>query len=155
MYLDHIKARFEQAPTPMFKPQGVRIEQIRELEAMMGLRFPAAYTEFLLWMGANANLLLDYGNCDFNKLSVLTKNVEFALWSYGTDDAELSLSKTDLVFWTDVNSYRFYLIEARDNDDPPVYFADAQRLRMGFSQTHLRFSDFINEAVERKIAAAL
>jgi hypothetical protein len=155
MYLERIKERFEQAPTPLFKPEGVVLEQIVALETKMALRFPAAYTEFLEWMGGNASLLLNNGMCNFADLPTFNKEVAFVLWSYGTDDAELSLSKTDLVFWKTANSYRFYLIEARDNPDPPVYYADAQKLRFGFSQTHFRLTDFISEALEREIAARL
>jgi hypothetical protein len=98
MYLDQIKERFEQAPTAMYQPYGVEAEQVAELEAEMGLSFPAAYTEFLLWTGQNASLLLDYGKSNFDELSSFPEEVSSVLYGYSTDEMELRLPEDALVF---------------------------------------------------------
>ncbi len=93
-------------------------ENIEKLERQLGLPLPAAYKEFLLWMGAGAGRFMDH--LDFCVGDVLY-NQETAP-EIMEDHCREPLPEDAIVFAMGGQGYEFYFLRAFDGDNPPIHY---------------------------------
>src|SRR5437764_15449035 len=119
MYLDKAKARFNELP-------GAGVQQLRpctqseveEMERQLGLSFPPAYREFLLWMGHDAGEMLAGSNYRWHELPTLR---EWAVELLSGNNFPQALPEDAVVFLMH-QGYQFMFFRASEGSDPAVYY---------------------------------
>ena len=130
MYLDRAKERFLEFcqtvskyhnPSSPYIPVPSSEGEIKAMEKTLNLSFPAAYQEFLLWMGKGAGSFMDSYVC---VLRTLPRNKEDAIELMEGDACTDILPKDAIVFaWGNQGCY-FSFIRASEGDNPPVHDYD-------------------------------
>lgn len=117
MHLDSIKARYHAAYTEPV--EGCTIEELTRLEETLNRAFPAAYREFLLWVGRDAGALFD-GSSEYRHFALL------AMQDSAREIAQASgypePLPDDAIVFHSYDDTQFDFIRASEGDDPTVYF---------------------------------
>jgi hypothetical protein len=118
MYLEKVKARLEELHLAQLdKIIPCTEEEVRTLEQEVGLSLPAAYREFLLWMGHGTDGLLRGSDCLYEDLILLQRD---AVGLMKEDDYPEPLPEDAFVFLMH-QGYQFGFFRTSEGDDPPVY----------------------------------
>jgi hypothetical protein len=119
--------------------------EIEELEEWVGHCLPAAYREFLLWMGHSGGAFLQGSNCFYNDLESLQSDAKGLLEA---DRFSGELPGAAFVFFY-AQGYQFNFFHLCEGDDPPVFlYYEENPVRTYFSQIYTRFSEFILKEME-------
>ena len=148
MFLDEVKARFEQ----LHLVRSEKIipcteDEIRMLEQQTGLPLPGAYKEFLLWMGHGAGGFLRGSDCFYEHLLRLRAGAMELLWENGYTEP---LPGDAFVFYMH-QGYLFYFVRVGEGDDPQVYFYSEAMETPAFIIAHPNLADFLNYQIEIKV----
>jgi len=144
MYLDQVKTQLAEAG--FVPPSAIRPctwDEILALEQRLNLQLPAAYKEFLLWMGHGAGSLFRgsdvfYDDLDGLKEAAIELLRENGLTGYLPEDA--------FVFYMH-QGYQFDFLRTSEGDDPPLYhFGEGEGLT-SWLQTYNHFSSFVVAAI--------
>ena len=128
MYLDQAKARFLefcQTIPEKYKPASPYVAvpsseaEIKAMEKTLNLSFPAAYQEFLLWMGKDVPSFMD---CYVFALRTLPRNREDALELMEENESTELLPADAIVFAWFNQGQGFGFIRASEGGNPPVSF---------------------------------
>lgn len=149
MYLEQAKAKF--AVTPILQPKTVipcTPEDIKLLEQHLGLRLPAAYQEFLLWMGRGTPVLFAGSQCWYNNL---IDNQEIATEMLGENSFPETLPVNAFVFFVH-QGYQFNFFVCNENN-PVVYRYHESYETTSFKRIYEHFSDFLDAEIDAHIQA--
>jgi len=145
VYLDEVKARFEQLHLVCReKIIPCTEDEIRILEQWLGLPLPGAYKEFLLWMGHGAGGFMRGSDCFYEHLPRLRAGAMELLKENGYAEP---LPGDAFVFYMH-QGYQFYFIRVGEGDDPPVYFYSEAMETPAFIIKHPNLADFLNYRIE-------
>ncbi|WP_376793998.1 SMI1/KNR4 family protein [Thermogemmatispora sp.] len=154
MYFDRLKERLNQYQQLYGHWQPCYPAWVDQLEQRLGLRFPAAYREFLLWLGHWSGGLLDGISCGWMHLEFNQR------WARGTLMARGPIRKPGLanalpvdalVFWREGYD-RFAFFRSNEGDDPPVYVWQPLSGEPGAWQSSGRhLVAFLEEALEQAL----
>src|SRR5258707_14053477 len=145
MYLQRVKARLEE----LFIVRLDTIiacteEEVHALEQEVGLLLPAAYREFLLWMGHGSGGLLGGSDFLYEDLILLQR-----------DAAELMKEDTypeplpeDACVFLMHQGYQFGFFRTSEGDDPPVYRYSEGAEQSSITANAPHFSEFLLGVVE-------
>jgi hypothetical protein len=145
MYLDRVRERL--AETNLVSP-GEFVpcteEEVGDLELQMGTTFPAAYREFLLWMGHDASRLLAGSDYRCRQLPKLRE------WAVGllSDWKFPQALPPDAVVFLMHQGYQFMFFKTSEGNDPAVYYYNETTHREAFSLFSSTFSEFLLGLVE-------
>ncbi|HUY75553.1 MAG TPA: SMI1/KNR4 family protein [Ktedonobacterales bacterium] len=121
MYLDAVKRQFAEMNARTHVADTVipcAEQEIAQLERQYQLTLPAAYREFLLWMGKGAGNFLAGDACFYDALPQLR---EFALDLLAESGAPLRLPDDAFVFSMH-DGYQFLFFRASEGANPPAYW---------------------------------
>jgi hypothetical protein len=130
MYFEQSKTHFPQfcqivmsyrIPSEPYVPVPCRDDEIEAMEAVIGIPFPAAYKEFLRWMGHSAGSFMDSHIFD---LDTLHRNRGDALELMEDNGCSETLPDDAIVFAWGNQGYYFSFIRSSEGDDPPVHNYD-------------------------------
>lgn len=113
--------------------------EIEALEQHIGFKLPAAYKEFLAWMGHGAGPFLRYLNCFYPMLASLQRKARAML----TADACRSTLAAEAFVFVLVPGEGFAYMLPSEGDDPPVYAHRRVWRNAPFRKIYHRFSDLI------------
>src|SRR5438552_3435030 len=116
VHLAPVVAMYEKLKFP--PANGCFAKDIQLLEKKIGQRFPAAYCEFLIWMGTEAGPFLRGSNCFFRHISTLRQAASEVLQE---NKFPKSLPDDAVVVWMH-QGYQFLFIRTGEGDDPPVHW---------------------------------
>jgi SMI1 / KNR4 family (SUKH-1) len=120
------------------KPVGCNQEEIANLERDLGFFIPAAYKDFLLWMGNDKNGFFR-GSEIFCSDVVENRQTLYELLEH--NQISLSLPSKLLVFFSHQGYMAAWFDAGLDNPDPPTsFFAESDS---GELITYEKFSDFL------------
>jgi hypothetical protein len=105
-------------------PRGCSSREIKSLERQLSAKLPAAYVEFLAWMGHGAGKFLRGSRCWAKFLMELNSE---AVDLMKEDESTFSLPKDAFVFWMH-QGYQFLFFSLSDGDDPPLHWYMKPRL---------------------------
>ncbi len=148
MYLDAVKAWFEAVDvedSQQVKP--CTEEEVRLLEKEVGFSLPAAYQEFLLWMGHRAGKLLRGEDCFYEYILGNQKGAVELLEENGNPEV---LPEDALVFCMH-QGYVFYFMRVSEGDDPPIYFYSEAMKPRRFILSHRNFAEFLRNEMEERM----
>jgi hypothetical protein len=149
MYLDEVKKKAERLLSLTKQPfVPCTTVEIEELEEWVGHCLPAAYREFLLWMGHSGGAFLQGSNCFYNDLESLQSDAKELL-----EENHFSgeLSGDAFVFFMH-QGYQFNFFYLSEGDDPPVFlYYEESPVRTSFSQIYARLSEFLLKEMEGHI----
>lgn len=146
MYLDQFQRRLIQlgfVSASELKPCDE--SEVAALEAQLGLRFPAAYREYLLLMGHGAGMFLAGSNCFYEDV------VQIQQWGrelLEDNGVEQRLPDDALVVWMH-QGYQFAWLRSSEGEDPPVYYYhEAKPETFSLPQDAASFSGFLLQYLE-------
>lgn len=167
MYLDEIKQKVADAEPPI-RVVGCSEGEIEALEAQLGLTLPAAYREFLCWMGREGGPILRDLSCFYEYLPGIQIRARAKLEfvermqrrqytahlrkspEREPEEEYLPTSFPDDGFaFTMRHGHQFAYLRVSEGDDPPVYFYGGKfgpELRLGLANDH--YSDYFATLVE-------
>jgi hypothetical protein len=119
MYLDTVKARFRSLN--VLRRQKVvpcTEKEVRRLEKTLGFPLPAAYREFLRWMGHGAGNFLRGTDCFYKCLPLLQG---WATELLEENENPVVLPEDAFVFGMH-QGYQFVFLRRSDGDNPPIYY---------------------------------
>lgn len=144
--IDILKLTQLMAQTGIAKPAdliGVSSEEIRKLEADLGLQFPTAYRAYLRSFGRSAGLLTPWMAIYFDDLKEVREEFE-------TQNAQLArpLKLPENALLIAHCEQIFDLIPCGKSEDPPVYRTDlSSEDRVMPTQLAERFSDYLEQLI--------
>jgi hypothetical protein len=157
MYLDAAMALFsEREAIPPEDVHGFTEEEVLHLEQELGQALPAAYKEFLLWMGHGAKGFMVGDLMYFPRIPGYAE----APWDL-TKEAHKLLDESafpeplpvDAFVFSMHEGYQFWFFRFTEGDDPPVYgFGDGQT-KDHFDVIDGTFSEFMLRTVDDDIRA--
>lgn len=144
-YLEKVKARIEELH--VLYPDKIAPcteEEVWALEKELGRALPAAYREFLLWMGHNDGNLQRGTNWLYEDLAFLQED---AVELMQQDAFPVTLPQDAFVFLMHAH-YQFAFFRTSEGDDPPVYMyvETDEEIALKISDSH--YSDFLLDLVE-------
>jgi hypothetical protein len=119
-------------------------DEVSQLEQEMGLAFPKAYREFLLWCGKRLGRVI-WENRFYYPFQPSMK--EEAIESLTFEQLDASFIDEHVIVIRTHEGYSYHFIRTAEGDDPPVYhFFIAETIKVNLSYSH--FSDyFYNKAI--------
>ena len=148
--LDNVKAYYRTHFGSEFgEPQGCSVAEVEELERTVGHHLPAAYREFLLWMGNDKDGIFRGSDWFLSDIVENTEYVDELLRENGVDwrpeGAILAFfcHQGYMIAWFDLST---------TEDDPPCYFY-SEGEDMTVPGQRQRFSEFVLAELEGIIAA--
>ena len=149
MYLDKAKKRAEDLYRMTGRrPQPCTLEEVEELERWCGHRFPAAYREFLLWMGRSGGGLLGAFDCFSRNLKDLPTYAQELLEE---DQFVGQLPENAFIFLMYLG-FQFNFFYFNDGDDPPIYwYSEEIPTVVSFTLLYASFSEFLLTELEGHI----
>lgn len=161
MYLDTVKARLKSLN--VLRRQKVvpcTEKEVRRLEESLGFSLPAAYREFLLWMGHGAGAFLRGTDCFYQCLPLLQGWATELLEENGNPEV---LPEDAFVFGMH-QGYQFVFMRRLDGDDPPIYsytevtnsyrVANGQKIPVAgrqFVVSHRSLADFLDDEISHYV----
>lgn len=145
MYLDRVRERLAETNlVNLAELAPCTEEEVGQLELRLGTPFPAAYREFLLWMGDDARRLLAGSDYRCRQLPQLRE------WAIGllADRKFPQALPPDAVVFLMHQGYQFMFFKASEGSDPPVYYYNETTHRETFSLFSPTFSEFLLGLVE-------
>jgi hypothetical protein len=97
---------------------GCAVSDIQALEKKLDQPFPAAYFEFLAWMGNGAGTFLEESRCFFRHAATLKRD---AIELLQENNFPESLPPDATAVWMH-QGYQFLFITAGEGDNPPVHW---------------------------------
>ena len=141
MYIDRLKAvvhQLNQLPKLSIKNGPCTPEEIAYFEKKLGLTFPKAYEEYLLWDGRNNGIFFtDYASADDIKYNRETVNEMLQ----EVNISENIVPDDAIIFYVNNQAYCFAFIRASEGDNPPVHFF----WRPGMKDIQWNYSNTIEE----------
>lgn len=140
MYLDHVVAAYN--ATMRFPAEGYDQATIAAAEERLGVRFPAAYREFLLWNG------IEFApwNGDDKAVDLVPELQEWALETLTNTRHQLTIPPDALVF-KQHGGYEINFFRLSEGDDPPVYYYSQTQEEPAFRCLAPHFSVFVMDAL--------
>ncbi len=164
MYLDEVKRLFAEVNARTHVADAVHPcteQQIAQLEQQYHLTLPAAYKEFLRWMGNGAGRFMAGDAAFYDALPQLRA---FALEMLAENHVPQRLPDDAFVFSMH-EGYQFLFFRTSEGDNPPVYwYGEGEPLRgdgtaNAFPKRFARYSDYLvsqiagHEQIYNQIAA--
>lgn len=172
MYLDQAKADFERSRRMVYevmsrddeehalnlggkKPEvavrGCTDEEVAALEQRIGHTLPAAYREFLRWMGHSGGYFLERRDTFYSDLEDLQ---EYAPRLLKANHITTPLPNDTFVFFV-LRGFFFFFFRLSEGDNPPVYFyCDSDDKDNVFRLYFARYSDYLESQLTAHIAIA-
>lgn len=150
MYLDQVKQLFKEANARVPLAHWVwpcSEGEVAALEQQLGVRLPAAYREFLLWMGHGAGAFLQ-GTDVFYDVLPLTEAAQELLHE---DGISAPLPSDAIVFYM-AQGYQFMFMRATEGENPPIYFYNEGMSEAPFPQLYASFTAFLEKEIEGHVA---
>jgi hypothetical protein len=144
-YLEKVKARIEELH--VLYPDKIAPcteEEVWALEKELGRALPAAYREFLLWMGHNDGNLQRGTNWLYEDLAFLQED---AVELMQRDAFPVTLPTDAFVFLMH-EQYQFAFFRTSEGDDPPIYYYMESDDEIALSISTAHYSDFLLSLVE-------
>ncbi len=143
MYLQQARMLYEQLGERQ-PPAACTPEEVSALEQRLGLSLPAAYKEFLLWMGRGAGYFMKGMWFYYQDLPLQQQAAEL-LARYRFPHP---LPADAFVFFMS-QGYTFSFLRVTEGDDPPVYSYRALYERLCFALRFRSHSDSLVHELER------
>ncbi len=138
-YLDAVQQQFEASILNREPLEPCTEDEVHALEQELGFPLPAAYREFLLWMGHGAGRFLRGSDVFYAELEGLR---ESAIDLLRENDIDINLPNDAFVFFMH-QGYMFYFVRMSEDSDPPVYgFCEGQS-RTFPDRLYSQFSEFL------------
>ncbi|HLY29493.1 MAG TPA: SMI1/KNR4 family protein [Ktedonobacterales bacterium] len=118
-------------------------EEVAALEQKLGVSLPAAYREFLLWMGHGAGQFLQGTDVFYEALPLNDAARELLQ----EDEVTEPLPSDAIVFYM-AQGYQFQFMRASEGDDPPVYFYEEGMSEAPVPRLYASFSAFLETEIE-------
>ncbi len=146
MYLDRVKERVQELHLLAQNVVWPCTEQeIEQLEEWMHISLPAAYKEFLLWMGHRAGGLFFDAHCHYWDLE---HNQIVAAQMLQENNFPVSLPQDAFVFYIDQATI-FYFFLLSEGEDPPVYMYEELMPGPTFPLAYHKYSEYLAAEVEK------
>ncbi|MEQ9668818.1 SMI1/KNR4 family protein [Coleofasciculus sp. G2-EDA-02] len=149
MYLDNLKSRLYALRTvdnEQFRP--CTEEEVLALEQQLKVSLPAAYREFLLWMGHSTGELFAGSQWNYKKIIRLQTGAKEILERNSFPEP---LPDDAFIFWMH-QGYQFMFFRLSEGDDPPVYYYHEGRHENSFDKYTDSFSEVLSEAIDESYA---
>jgi SMI1/KNR4 family protein SUKH-1 len=149
MYLEKVKKRFKELN--LISPDEIEPcteEDVHKLEQHLGIILPAAYKEFLYWMGRGAGRLQRGSRFFYGHLWDIKK---VAVNLLDENEVPESLSDDAFVFYMH-QGYQFAFLRASEGDDPPVYYYGEELEGNAIIKSHPSYSEFLLSTIEKQLA---
>jgi hypothetical protein len=117
--------------------------EVATLEQKLGVHLPAAYQEFLLWMGHGAGAFLQ-GTDVFYEALPLTDAARELL---AEDNVMAPLPPDAIVFYM-AQGYQFMFMRASEGENPPVYFYGEGMSEAPYPRLYESFTAFLEKEIE-------
>lgn len=145
MYLNAVKARLEELRSVRLdKILSCTEEEVSILEQKIGRFLPAAYREFLLWMGRGTGGLFQGSECLYWDVIPLQK----AAADLMQEDEFSGPFPEDAFVLLMHQGYQFHFFRTSEGDDPPVYHYLEGQEESSMKLVYSHFSDFLLAMVE-------
>lgn len=144
MYLEKIKARYTELGKYFGTPIPCQPAEVAELEQKFTQELPAAYREFLLWMGKDGGGLL--GSAQIYYPDVLDLQAE-AIEILQGSAATVSLPEDGFVFCIQ-QSVLVHFMRLSEGPNPPVYSYNEMDDTAAFSSSAASFEEFLLSGLE-------
>ncbi|MGH2495033.1 MAG: SMI1/KNR4 family protein [Ktedonobacteraceae bacterium] len=145
MYLDKVKAQLEELHiVRVEKIIPCTEEEVRILERKIRHSLPAAYREFLLWMGQGTGGLFQGSECLYWDLIPLQK----AAVKLMQEDEFVDPLPEDAFVFLMHQGYQFHFFRTNEGDDPPIYYYLEEQEQSSIRTVYSHFSDFLLAMVE-------
>lgn len=144
MYLESVKNRYEELAKYFGTPIPCQESEVEEIEQRLGEALPAAYREFLLWMGKDGGGLL--GSAQFYYPDVLELRDEAQEILQGSA-ATVALPDDAFVFCIQ-QSVLVHFMRLSEGANPPIYTYNEMDDTTVFSTTAASFSEFLATGLE-------
>lgn len=139
MYLDQAQALFEEVH--MASPEQVRPcseDEVAQLEQRIGQRLPAAYREFLLWMGKGAGRFFVGTDYFYADVSQFDRHIEGAKKLLEENNITDPLPEDAFVFYMH-QGYQIMYFRLSAGDDPPIYYYGEGE---GYDSVRIRYPSY-------------
>ena len=144
MYLNQVKQQIKALKLALPEELlGCKENEIIGIQ-QLGISLPAAYQEFLLWMGHGAGKFLRGSDCFFQHLPYLP---EWALELLQENNFPENLPDDAFIFLMH-QGYQFRFFRLLEGDDPAIYSYCEGTKQTSFIKSHERFSDFLETEVK-------
>ncbi len=145
MYLDRVKQQIKALKLALpDELLACKENEIIGLERQLGISLPAAYQEFLLWIGHGAGKFLRGSDCFFQHLPYLQ---EWALELLQENNFPENLPEDAFIFLMH-QGYQFSFFRLLEGEDPAIYSYCEGTKQTSFIKSHERFSDFLETEVK-------
>ncbi len=145
MYLDKVKARLSELR--IVHPDKIvpcTEEEVGILEGKIGRSLPAAYREFLLWMGRGTGGLFSGSECLYWDLLSLQKSAIELM----QEDGFMEPLPEDAFVFLMHQGYQFNFFCTGEGNDPAVYYYLEEQTKSSITTIYPHYSDFLLAAVE-------
>ena len=119
-------------------------EEIQALEVTLDMNLPAAYREFLSWMGKDGGPIMRGSQCLYKYIPDIQGWARELLVE---DHCPKSLPTDAFVIWMH-QGYQFAFIRTTEGKNPPVYIYHEMHNQQDFILLNNSFSDFVVESVK-------
>jgi hypothetical protein len=145
MYLARVKQQLKElklvSPNEL---SGCTADEVNRLEQQLKISLPAAYQEFLLWMGHGAGQFLRGSDCFYKHLPYLR---DWAIELLQENNFPEPLPEDAFVFFMH-QGYQFSFFSLSEGDDPPIYSYCEGKNLISFTKSHNKFSQFISTEID-------
>ncbi len=148
MYLKQVKARFRSLER--IRHQDVKPcteEEVHELEKALGFSVPAAYKEFLLWMGYGARTFMRGSDWSYWFILRIQQGAVELLEENGNPEV---LPEDALVFFMH-QGYFFYFMRVSEGENPPIYFYTEVMDHPRFTLAHQNLAEFLLSRLDQSL----
>ncbi len=150
MYVDDIKNRWKRGGIfPRWDVNPCTNEDIHKLEHELNHPLPAAYKEFLLWMGRGSKTFMIGSDWEYSILLELQEDARDLLRE---NSSPLPLPDTAFVFFMH-QGYKFYFFNLDEGNNPSIYYysegEDGEGKRLtSFRKDYSSFSQWLSAEVD-------